>query len=141
MMIYKVRAKLKTETAADFLKKLTDGTILSQRPDGAEMVNSMNRAVVTVEESVEWSEQCFCSTPLAHERATVLDTYFEGILTEPIDDCRRRGRGRVAVNPTDANEGHSFRRAWRAVERHINTGRSGAGVKPDAPWTRLELRF
>ena len=88
MMIYKVRAKLKTETAADFLKKLTDGTILSQRPDGAEMVNSMNRAVVTVEESVEWSEQCFCSTPLAHERATVLDTYFEGILTEPIDDYR-----------------------------------------------------
>ena len=55
MMIYKVRAKLKIETAADFLKKLTDGTILNQRPDGAEMVNSMNRAVVAVEESVEWS--------------------------------------------------------------------------------------
>jgi len=87
-MIYKVRARLKTGTAADFLEKLTDGTIQNLQPDGAEMVKSMTRAVVTADGSVEWSEQCFCSTPLAHERATVLDSYFEDLSTELIDDYR-----------------------------------------------------
>ncbi len=87
-MIYKVCARLKTGTAADFLEKLTDGTIQNLQPDGPEMVDSMNRAVVTVDGSVEWSEKCFCSTPLAHERATVLDRYFEDISTELIDDYR-----------------------------------------------------
>lgn len=87
-MIYKVCARLKTGTAADFLEKLTDGTIENLQPDGAEMVASMKRAVVTADGSVKWSEKCFCITPLAHERATVLDRYFEDLSTEPIDDYR-----------------------------------------------------
>ena len=87
-MIYKVRARFKTATAADFLEKLTDGTIQNQRPDGAEMVRSMNRAVVTTDGSIEWSEKCYCSTPLAHERATVLDSHFEDLSTDLIDDYR-----------------------------------------------------
>ena len=91
-MIYEVRARFKAGTALDFLEKLTDGTIQSLKPDGAEMVASMNRAVVTADGLVEWSEQCFCSTPLAHERATVLDTYFEDLSTVPIDDyCEYEG--------------------------------------------------
>jgi hypothetical protein len=87
-LIYKVRARFKAATAADFLEKLTDGTIQNQRPDGAEMVRSMNRAVVAADGSIEWSEKCFCGTPLAHERATVLDTYFEDLSTDLIDDYR-----------------------------------------------------
>ena len=46
-MFYRVTAALNTEFAADFLQKLTDGTIQNQRPDGAEIVDSMNRAVIT----------------------------------------------------------------------------------------------
>ncbi len=87
-MIYKVRARFKTATAADFLEKLTDGTIQDQRPDGAEMVRSMNHAVVAADGSIEWSEKCYCGTPLAHERATVLDSYFEELSTDLIDDYR-----------------------------------------------------
>lgn len=87
-MIYKVRARFRSGTAADFLEKLTDGTIEELRPDGAEMVDSMHRAVVTKDGSVEWSEQCYCATPLAHERATVLDTYFDDLSTKLIDDYR-----------------------------------------------------
>ena len=45
-MIYHVQARFRADTAAEFLAKLTDGTISGQRPDGAELVASMQRAVV-----------------------------------------------------------------------------------------------
>lgn len=84
-MIYHVRATFRDDTAAAFLAKLTDGTVAAQRPDGAEIVASMERAVINADGEVEWSETCFCSTPLAHERATVLDRHFDAITTEPIE--------------------------------------------------------
>ncbi len=84
-MIYHVRAKFREDTAKAFLAKLTDGTVAAQRPDGAEIVASMERAVISPDGLVEWSEMCFCSTPLAHERTTVLDFYFDALTTEPID--------------------------------------------------------
>lgn len=84
-MIYHVQAKFRKKTAAAFLTKLTDGTIANQRPDGSELVASMARAVINAEGKVEWSEMCFCPSPLLHERATVLDLHFDDILTEPID--------------------------------------------------------
>ena len=87
-MIYRVRARFRKDTAAAFLKKLTDGTVQQQTPDGPEIVASMNRAVLNGAGEIEWSEQCFCSTPLAHERVTVLDQHFEDLSTELIDDYR-----------------------------------------------------
>ncbi len=84
-MIYHVTARFRDNTAADFLTKLTDGSVGNQRPDGPEMVAAMKRAVVSNEGQVEWSEMCFCEPPLAHERATVLDLNFDDIVTEPID--------------------------------------------------------
>ncbi len=92
-MIYHVRAKFRADTAAAFLAKLTDGTIGNQRPDGSEIVASMERAVVNSEGQVEWSELCYCSPPLAHERTTVLDKHFGDISTEPID-AREQYEGR-----------------------------------------------
>lgn len=88
-MIYHVRARLRGDTAAALLAKLTDGTVASQRPDGGELVASMERAVVNAEGQVEWSETCYCSPPLQHERETVLDLHFEDISTEPIDGHRQ----------------------------------------------------
>ena len=87
-MIYHVRAKFIEDSAQSFVDKLTDGTVEDQRPDGAEIVASMNRAVVAADGLVEWSEMCFCNPPLAHERATVLDRHFTEITTEPIDAYR-----------------------------------------------------
>ena len=85
-MIYHVRAKFRENTAAEFLAKLTDGTIENQEPDGRELVASMSRAVVGKNGIIEWSELCYCAPPLAHERATVLDTHFDEIRVEPIDN-------------------------------------------------------
>ena len=75
---------MRTDTAADFLRELTDGTIASQSPDGREIVAAMNRAVLSHDGNVAWSEVCYCPTPLAHERATVFDKHFEALETELI---------------------------------------------------------
>ena len=84
-MFYRVTARLRAGTGADFLRKLPDGTIASQSPDGREIVDAMNRAVLSSDGSVSWSEVCYCPTPLAHERATVYDTHFEALETEVIE--------------------------------------------------------
>ncbi len=85
-MIYRVTARFRPDTAADLRRKLDDGSLAAQQPDGQEIVNSLHRTVVTRSGEVRWSEKCFCPSPLAHERATVLDRYFEGVTTERIED-------------------------------------------------------
>ena len=84
-MFYRVRARLREDTAAELRRKLLDGTIAAQKPDGNEIVASMERAVVTVAGDVVWSEVCYCSSPLGHERETVYDHHFDGLTTEQID--------------------------------------------------------
>ncbi len=87
-MIYKVKAKFDYDKAKEFQVKLTDGTIQNQRPDGPEIVNSMNRATIDDKGDVNWTELCYCPTPLLHERATVFEKYFTDINTEPIEDYK-----------------------------------------------------
>ncbi len=83
-MIYAVTARLREERQAEFHRKLSDGTIAAQRPDGMEIVASMRRARVAEDGTARWTELCYCSPPLRHERETVLDRYFAGIETEPV---------------------------------------------------------
>ena len=85
-MIYRVIARFKTDTAAELRRRLDDGSIATQHPDGQEMVDSLHRAVVSESGDVRWSELCYCDPPLAHERATILDHYFDHIVTQPIED-------------------------------------------------------
>jgi hypothetical protein len=85
-MHYTVQARIIPETAADFLRKLTDGTIENQKPDGKEIVASMKRAVIDEDGIVRWSEVCYCPTPLQHERATVYDSFFDNIQTEEVEN-------------------------------------------------------
>lgn len=84
-MIYAVSARLIEHRRAEFYRRLTDGTIAGQRPDGAEIVASMRRARVAEDGTVCWTELCYCPTPLRHERETVLDHYFSNIETETAD--------------------------------------------------------
>lgn len=84
-MIYRVTARFRADTAADLQRRLADGSIAAQLPDGQEIVDSLHRAVVTSSGDVQWSEMCFCDPPLAHERATILDHYFDGVAADPIE--------------------------------------------------------
>ena len=84
-MIYKVKARVIDETIGEFYRKLADGTVAKQRPDGEEIVASMKRAVLTARGVAEWYEMCFCPTPLHHERHTQYDLYFTDMTTVPAE--------------------------------------------------------
>ncbi len=85
-MIYKVRAKIIEDKIGEFYKRLTDGAIADQRPDGDEILASMKRAVLTKPGVAELYETCFCPSPLYHERTTQYDFYFSDMTTEEADD-------------------------------------------------------
>ncbi len=85
-MIYKVRARIIQDKIGEFYQRLTDGTIVKQRPDGDEILASMKRAVLTEPSVAEWYETCFCTYPLYHERTTQYDLYFSEMTTEEADD-------------------------------------------------------
>jgi len=85
-MIYSVKARFIEEKIGEFYKKLTDGTIQNQKPDGQEIVNSMNRAKITEPNTIQWSEMCFCPTPLKHERETIYNHFLTNMETKIIDD-------------------------------------------------------
>ena len=88
-MFYKVRARLKKDTAIELQCRLLDGTIRRQQRDGREIVASMQRAVVTDSGDIEWSEVCYCPSPLRHERTTVYDHYFNDLSTELVEGYQR----------------------------------------------------
>ena len=86
MAIYSVKARYNEEKIKEFYQKLTDGTIQNQKPDGQEIVNSMKRAKITEPNVIQWSEMCFCSPPLKHERETIYDHFLTSIETKIIED-------------------------------------------------------
>ncbi len=85
-MIYSVKARFVEDKMAEFYQKLTDGTIPNQKPDGQEIVNSMKRAKITQPNTIQWSEMCFCSPPLKHERETIYNNFLTDMTTKIIDD-------------------------------------------------------
>ena len=85
IMHYVVTARFVSDTAAEFHRLLTDGTVASQKPDGKEILSSMKRARIDEVGVVRWSEVCYCPTPLEHERATVYDRFFDDITTEEVE--------------------------------------------------------
>jgi hypothetical protein len=85
-MIYSIKAKFIEEKMKEFFQMLNNGTIEKQKPDGAEILNSMKRARITEPGLIGWSEMCFCSPPLKHERQTVYDPFFSEMEIKIIDD-------------------------------------------------------
>jgi len=86
IMIYSVKARYIEKKMSEFYQKLTDGTIQNQKPDGQEIINSMKRAKITESNVIQWSEMCFCPTPLKHERETVYNNFLTDMQIKVIDD-------------------------------------------------------
>jgi hypothetical protein len=111
-MLYTIKAKPKPTELPRFWTLLNDGTIGTQEPDGREIVASMKRAVL-VGGFVEWSETCYCTPPLYHERTTVYDQFFSDFEIQP------------QTAPTTLN-GERF---WRYLQQRFgempNTGSGG----------------
>ena len=81
-MIYKVSAKVNQNKAKELYQLLTGGSLEDQAPDGQEILASMDRATMDSSVLVRWTELCYCSPPLKHERKTVYDEYFSELQTE-----------------------------------------------------------
>src|SRR5262249_5989493 len=76
-----VKARIIEEMIGEFYRKLANGTVAQQRPDGEEIVASMKRAVLTAPGVAEWYEKCFCPTPLYHEGQSPYDRYLTDMST------------------------------------------------------------
>ena len=85
IMFYSIKAQFIGEKMKEFYQKLTDGTIENQKPDGNEILSSMKRAKILTPGTIQWSEMCFCPTPLKHERQTVYDKFFSNMEITTID--------------------------------------------------------
>jgi hypothetical protein len=83
-MRYVISAQPRTGELPKFWELLNNGTIAKQEPDGQEIIASMKRAVVS-DGNVEWTETCFCSPPLNHERTTIYDKFFKNMQIKPIE--------------------------------------------------------
>jgi hypothetical protein len=83
-MQYVISAQPRTEEFPRFWELLNNGTIAKQEPDGQEIIASMKRAVVSGD-NVEWTETCFCSPPLNHERTTIYDKFFDNMQIKPME--------------------------------------------------------
>ena len=112
-MQYVVTARPIVAEMASFWSLLNDGTINAQKPDGAEIVASMKRAVIGGSK-VSWYETCYCNPPLLHERSTVYDRFFNDVEIEP------------HVGPVHL-EGERF---WDQL-RAWNTGKNGGSRQVD----------
>src|SRR6266571_3925597 len=124
-MRYVVRAHPRIESIPRFWTILNDGTVEKQRPDGQEIVASMKRAVIT-KGRAEWSETCYCTPPLQHERSTVYDHFFTNIEIEPLESLPKL-------------EGERF---WEYMRDHsTRTSEGNAEVKANIGMRYIPIRI
>jgi hypothetical protein len=83
MSIYIVRARMKKELS-ELRKELESGKISKLQPFGETLSYGLKNARVTNDRYVLWVEVDYCSPPLAMEKASVLDKYFDNITVEPV---------------------------------------------------------
>jgi hypothetical protein len=97
MALYVVRAKPKGELMADLKKELNSGKISKIRPFGEELRHGLENARMHAGYAY-WVEEDYCSPPLAMERKSVLDRYFEDLTVERIES-QEDGWNRIKDRP------------------------------------------
>jgi hypothetical protein len=97
MTIYVVKAKPKNELMADLKQEIVSGKISRLRPFGEELHHGLENARI-FEGHAYWVEEDYCSPPLAMERRSVLDRYFENITVEQVESDEE-GWNRIKNRP------------------------------------------
>jgi hypothetical protein len=87
MAFYLVRAKPKKELLENLHGELNSGKISKMRPFGHALQYSLENARMDTEnrDYALWIEEDYCSPPLAMERESVLDRYFNDISVERVE--------------------------------------------------------
>jgi hypothetical protein len=81
MAFYLVRARPRKEILENLQQELNSGKISKMRPFGRALQYSLENARIDTEnpDYALWVEEDYCSPPLAMERESVLDQYFNDI--------------------------------------------------------------
>jgi hypothetical protein len=98
MALYLVRAKPKKELS-DLRKEMDSGKISKLRPFGETLQHSLDNARIDDKDGYAlWVEEDYCSPPLAMERESVLNRYFNDIAVERLES-EQEGWGRINDKP------------------------------------------
>jgi hypothetical protein len=87
MAIYLVKARPRKELLENLHKDLSSGKISRIRPFGHTLQYSLENARIDTEnpDYALWVEEDYCSPPLAMERESVLDQYFNDIAIQRVE--------------------------------------------------------
>ena len=98
MALYIVRARPKNDLSG-LRKELNSGEILRLRPFGKTLQNGLDNAKIDPKDGYAlWIEEDYCTPPLAMERESVLDRYFDDITVQLIAS-EKEGQDRIANIP------------------------------------------
>ncbi len=98
MALYIVRARLKNDLSS-LRKELDSGEISRLRPFGKTLQYGLDNAKIDPKDGYAlWIEEDYCTPPLAMERKSVLDRYFEDITVQLIAS-EKEGLDSIAKNP------------------------------------------
>ncbi len=85
MAFYLVQAKPVADLLSELRQRLDRGEISVMRPFGRALQYSLDNARMQEDGVAIWEEEDYCVPPLAQERAAILDTYFEDLKVERVD--------------------------------------------------------
>jgi hypothetical protein len=94
---YLVKAKLKEGLLKELERSLEENSFINLEPFGRALTFSLRNSRVDKTNNIIWEEEDYCYPPLAEERASVLDKYFEQIDTKKIN----KGEGWETIKSLD----------------------------------------
>jgi len=98
MALYIVRARPKNDLSG-LRKELNSGEISRLRPFGKTLQYGLDSAKIDPKDGYAfWIEEDYCTPPLAMERESVLDMYFEDITVQLISS-EKEGLDRISKIP------------------------------------------
>lgn len=97
MALYLVKAKPRKELMKNLRRELDSGNISKLVPFGEELHHGLDNARADGSHAY-WVEEDYCSPPLAMERASVLDRYFDDISVDPVDS-EEQGWNKIRDKP------------------------------------------
>jgi hypothetical protein len=84
MALYLVSARPRKELLENLHEELSSGKISRMKPFGQALQYALENARIDTDIAL-WIEEDYCSPPLAMERESVLDLYFNDITVKPIE--------------------------------------------------------
>jgi hypothetical protein len=97
MALYVVKAKPRKDQMKSLRQELDSGNISKLEPFGEELRHYLDNARAD-DSYAYWVEEDYCSSPLAMERASVLNRYFDDISADPVDS-EEQGWNKIKDRP------------------------------------------